>query len=252
MRKALVGIMNTAPLAEAERLITEFETANETELTGLKKTGGLFFQGAEKVERSFSGSCLGYHALLYFDRFQPPAPGQRFSAEWGTIHGMPDGWSERTPEEVKAEIERLAGGADLDHYEKEIEELKKRAATLRDDLLSYLSVVVEDPGLAAEKAALPGLSAFTFGRNKQSYIEANLIVGIGTRDSGAAMEGARIPAHLYFQAISYEGTTSCDAVVDFLAKVKRLVRQIRLKTAHGTPVLKKEDLRDLHPEVFEK
>jgi len=76
------------------------------------------------------------------------------------------GWAEKTAEEVKAEMERLAGGANLDSYEKEITQLRKRAETLRDDLASYLPVVVEAPGLETERATLSSISTFKFGRHK--------------------------------------------------------------------------------------
>jgi len=242
-----------APLDEVEKLVKEFGAPDENGIPGLKRACERLLAAGNKLERTFSGSWAGYHGRLYYGAFQVPPSDQRFSVEWGTLHGM-GGWAEKTQEEVKAEIERLGGKATLDTLEKEIKPLRKRAEELRDDLASYLSVVLEALGLEAERAALAVLAKFKFGRTKEEYVHSNKPGQIVSRDSEAVMQGMRIPSHVYYQGVCHEGITLCEAVPDFLAQVQRLLRQIRLKTARGVALaaLKNEDLRDLHSEIFEK
>ncbi|MGB9151125.1 MAG: hypothetical protein WCB36_12855, partial [Burkholderiales bacterium] len=38
---------------------------------------------AKEVGKSWSGSWLGYHSLIYYEGFKIPPPGARFSQEWG-------------------------------------------------------------------------------------------------------------------------------------------------------------------------
>lgn len=241
------------PLDEAEKLLKEFGTPDENGIPGIKLASEKLFEAGNKLERAFSGSWAGYHGRLYYDGFKAPPSDNRFSVEWGTLRGMGEGWGEKTPEEVKAEIERLGGGATLDTIEKESEALRKRSEELRDDLVSYLSVVVEAPSLAAEKATVAALSKFKFGRTTAEYVHSNKPGQIVSRDSEAVMQGMCIPSHVYYQGVCHAGITVCESVTDFQGQASRLLRQIRLKTARGTPVaLKKEDLRDLHPQIFDK
>lgn len=242
------------PLDEAEKLLKDFGTPDENGIPGLKLACEKLFEAGNKLERTFSGSWAGFHGKLYFGKFQVPSSDNRFSVEWGTLRGMADGWEEKSPEEVKAEMERLGGGATLDALEKAIAPLRKRAEELRDELASYLSVVLEAKGLEAERAAFQALSKFKFGRTKEDYVLSNKPGQIVSRDSEAVMQGMCIPSHVYYQGVCHEGITLCETVPDFVAQIQRLIRQVRMKTARGVPVaaLKKEDLRDLHPEIFEK
>lgn len=39
-----------------------------------------------EVDRSFSGSWLGYHSRVYYEDFQTPPPSAHFSQEWGLMY----------------------------------------------------------------------------------------------------------------------------------------------------------------------
>ena len=73
------------------------------------------WSAAYAVDRSWSGSCIGYHANVYYQDFEPPPPGQRFDVEWGITGGTfesPGNWIEHDPEHVEKVIYESAGIVD--------------------------------------------------------------------------------------------------------------------------------------------
>src|SRR5271163_2143753 len=68
----------------------------------------------EEVKRAWSGSNLGYHALVYYAGLRPPPPGVEFSPEWGLMNRRPTheanaGWQAMDYQVVLNEIFRRAG-----------------------------------------------------------------------------------------------------------------------------------------------
>lgn len=73
-------------------------------------------EAAERVGRSWSQSNLGYQANVYYEDFEVPPPGARFSREWGfegRFLGTTGNWRPHQAEDVVAYVERLAGDPDL-------------------------------------------------------------------------------------------------------------------------------------------
>jgi len=71
-----------------------------------------------EVGRAFSGSWLGYHSRVYYEKFQAPPPGAHFSQEWGLMDtfgsmGSVGSWREYPFDEVKQHVLLLAGNPDL-------------------------------------------------------------------------------------------------------------------------------------------
>lgn len=77
------------------------------------------------------------HGNLYYGRFEEPPLGKRFSVEWGGIRGIPDGWRDRKPEEVKAAIAKLCGGVDADSLEEESKRVREALETFQNELISH-------------------------------------------------------------------------------------------------------------------
>ncbi len=87
-------------LANLEKMATDIsEQANEVS------------NACSNIGRSWSGSSLVGHAKYFFGDFDEPATTQRFSIEWGLIHGVPKGWSEHSDDEVRAKIESDSGAS---------------------------------------------------------------------------------------------------------------------------------------------
>src|SRR2546426_6741978 len=119
-------------------------------------------EAGSRVEESWSGSSLGYHSELHYGNFERPPLHARFDPEWGDFNGLPAGWKSRTPEEVKEQIERLAG-VELSTLERETETVVSDAKALQAELVTELSALQVRSGLLKEKELLNAIEGFTWG-----------------------------------------------------------------------------------------
>jgi hypothetical protein len=72
-----------------------------------------------QVSKSWSQSWLGYHSRVYYQNFEPPPTGARFSVEWGLNATETYGaWCEYDFDYAVAEIKKKAGNPDLKKCEK--------------------------------------------------------------------------------------------------------------------------------------
>lgn len=181
--------------------------------------------GLQRVAASWSGSFAGYHALLYFRDFQRAAYHESFSPEWGGIDGVPEGWREREPEEVRRAIEAPSGGT-IATVAKAAEPIATALNALRDDVAVSLAPIRQVPALATEAKMLDAVEKMAFRVPLHEYLNANM-GGIRTRDSHAASQGIRIPSHLYYEAELAQATTVFGKGDAFLRAASRIVRQVR-------------------------
>ena len=186
---------------------------------------------AIKMSFSWSGSYLGYHSELYFRDFEKPPLEDRFSPQWGGMRGIPDGWRSRDPEEVKKSIETLAD-SDFDGMEAETKRLVKEFQDLQNDIIIEFSPLHQVSGFDKEKELLGNIEQFEWEKNRKKYIEANLPGTFMSRDSEAYVEGARIPAHLFYQAVANECGSRCTACEEFLKLARRFLRQVQTQLSH--------------------
>src|SRR5437763_557524 len=97
---------------DVEELLIEIDRAEQALKPSLDKYGNAarkLLDEAVKITESWSGSYCGYHSELFYGDFEKPPFAGRFSPEWGGLHGIPAGYHQRTPDEVKDKIEHLAG-----------------------------------------------------------------------------------------------------------------------------------------------
>ncbi|GAG61268.1 unnamed protein product, partial [marine sediment metagenome] len=97
-------------ISNLENLVSDFKNKNQRFLREIPSLTEKIRNICTVIERSWSGSFSGHHGSLYYGNFEPPPLNRRFSIEWGTIHGLPEGWRQRQPEEVMREIENRIGG----------------------------------------------------------------------------------------------------------------------------------------------
>jgi uncharacterized protein (TIGR02391 family) len=244
-----------APLAHA---ISATRTILENARPQLEESAAELLATAEPLERachtvgeSWSGSFAGYHGFLYFRDFQRPATHQRFSVEWGGIQGLPDGWRERTPEEVKGRIEQIAGGLSIDVLERRIAGSRRALDDVRRELLIAFATVTFDERFRSEASFLKELETLKLGDTSAELLHARMPGTLITRDSQALMQGIAVPSHLYYEAGAQEALSLADAIDTFLKLADRLVRQLEAKTATSTATIAKE-LDALHSEIFRK
>jgi len=142
------------------------------------------------VGRAWSGSSLVGHAKFFYGEFEEPDAYHRFSIEWGLIDGIPQGWIERSDEEVIGEIERISGQS-LPEIRTYATEIEQKLVELKREVILALT----DDGKATET-----IEGFPF-RSATDIFNDIFPTRFMTRDSGA-MTGHYVAPHIYYQAIA--------------------------------------------------
>lgn len=151
------------------------------------------------VRKAWSQSWLGYHANVYYENFEVPPVGARFSQEWGLDRGFSDAtrgsWVEYTPDEVRAAIFAMAGNPSLD----EANVLAKEAGVAFDrDKAEVLSILSNE--LSKDEDAY--LKELRSNAEKIAVLSRNAIIAalrpggqFMSRDSIAVNQGLLTPPH---------------------------------------------------------
>ena len=142
------------------------------------------------INNSWSGSDLVGHADFFYGNFDTPPHNKRFSIEWGLINGVPEGWYEKSNEEVLQKIENDTGVSpkdldkDADFIADEFEKLRKQTIILFSGISKEAATEIEKFNLQTK------IDIFNQYWKRQ----------IMTRDSGAIYAGRKIPTHKYYEA----------------------------------------------------
>lgn len=118
--------------ARVEQIIDELTAQESQGFSTLVADGEKIRSATSLVGLSWSGSTLGHHAEMYYDRFQRPP--RKFNAEWGTVKGWPAGWLTPTVDEIEAEIRRLSS-VDLAGWKVQYQATMSNLRDLRDALV---------------------------------------------------------------------------------------------------------------------
>jgi predicted nucleotide-binding protein len=177
-----------------------------------------------EIGKSWSGSCIGYHATVYLDGFRQPQGGEIFDREWGLGERYSRSIGHWVPIEydiVKDAIFRRSGVSD---HMPLVEAARKALATFneaREELLPLFDAVLsghDDNVIREQKeklAKLPGFfSSQELGRDelpRGQYF---------SRDMLAMSQGLRPPHHALFRAWLFE-QISCGRQVAEVAKISR-------------------------------
>jgi hypothetical protein len=198
----------------------------------LRKEAQALIEAGGTVEASASGSDFGYHAELYYRDFEKPPLGREFNVEWGGINGPQPGWMQKSRDDVKCRIEELSG-VRFDKLEEERTTVVNGAKGLCEELLIELAPLHTAKGLAKEKVMLDQLEELDWADKAQEKYCAAAVTTYPniTRDSNAAMQGTKLPAHDYFEGIAVQGVKTCDAVEGFWKMSERLLRQLAAQLA---------------------
>lgn len=190
----------------------------------LQKNRDLLRGNLQALSDSFCGSWIGYHASVYYAGFRRPATSDHFSSEWGLTDDFmaptSDNWGERTPEEVQVAAFR---GVDA-HFRAKFTEVSERAAQAYDDAKnryeSVVAILMEGLPTDAIRAMSKQFSELAGCQTEAGIINALRPRGFSTRDSLAASQGMRIPAHIRLVAW-LEATASPFAALRELANCAR-------------------------------
>ncbi|MCD7059127.1 TIR domain-containing protein [Pelagibacterium xiamenense] len=156
---------------------------------------------ANKVQKSFSGSWLGYHSRVYYANLVPAPPGANFSQEWGLKElfgdmGSHGDWREFDAETVKGHIADLAGNPDLTAQREAAEKAIETFRSCKSDILSILGDQLEqkpDRFLQALLDELEALKPMSVGDVVQHWSPSGQIM---TRDMVAMGQRTQVPPHI--------------------------------------------------------
>ena len=234
-------------LEDIVEIINTFRLNNKALISSTLSTSKKLRESCAKVESSWSGSFVGWHCSMYFRDFEVPSHYERFSPEWGDINGLPEGWREKQPEDVKTRIESLVGDAfSIDAFENDKDKLYSEAEKMKDEVLIAMSTLPSDSLMTNEQNLQTEIESLDFCKGRQYFIDQRKPSHIQTRDSEALSQGIRLPAWLYYDAIALEAASICESIDKFTRLAERFTRQMQAKDAT------KPELSDLHSEIADK
>ena len=201
---------------------------------------------AEKIDKAWSGSWIGYHANVYYYGLVPPPPGAHFSSEWGLTLGQDTSgdWVELSTEEVKNAVLSEAGHPDLDLPRRVHEEIVIEFETNKSNIFSILEI-------ANENFSDTFLSNLKKNLEQLSILSKNKLIGkmspngqIMSRDSLALTQGLRTPPHILVlsDALVMQHTFKMAKSLSSLAKkagthlLRRRQRQSKLAETGATKI----------------
>jgi predicted nucleotide-binding protein len=159
-------------------------------------------QSATNIGRSFSGSWLGYHSKVYYAGFAPPPPGANFSQEWGlqdvsyTSLGSRGDWRQFDSVDVKARIEKDAGGVNLNAAKAASKKAADDVASAKLEMLSILENALatdSDNFLERLKRDLEKIDALSGYEIARIWSPKGQMI---TRDMVALGQGNNVPPHI--------------------------------------------------------
>lgn len=211
---------------ELLKMADKLETAAGAFQVDHKDTLKALTDAATEVHKSWSGSNLGYHALVYYEGLHPRPPGAQFSAEWGlqdmSYSGMGSvgAWREYPSETIKTEIYSQAGNPDLSAAEKASSELTTVVSRARAEILSTISVALNDDHdefLERLKGEAEDVKVLGYANMCRALLPSGRLM---SRDSNAATAGLQIAPHQEIIARAAALQIPCDVAID-LSEIAR-------------------------------
>src|SRR3989344_5695220 len=150
-------------------------------------------EACHQVGRSWSGSTFVGHAKYFFGDFQEPRTPERFSIEWGLINGVPDGWIEKSDEEVRTKIEKDSGVS--------LDDIKNLAIELENGFLETQReavLLLSKNGLS--DSDIEKVEKFTV-KTATDHFNELFPTKYMTRDVGAT-SGYYVVPHIYYDSVA--------------------------------------------------
>lgn len=175
---------------DLEGRATVFKEKHGEELERLMRAAG-------EMQHAWSGSNLGYHACVYYDDLRRKPPGAAFSSEWGLQDLMVSSstvgeWGEFDPDDVKDEIYRRAGTAELNDARRDSIALRERVKTAKGEIESELSLADDDPFLSSLQKELRKVRLDDERAIARTLLPSGQVM---SRDSLAITGGLKVAPH---------------------------------------------------------
>ncbi|MHB8843944.1 MAG: TIR domain-containing protein [Nitrospirota bacterium] len=222
----------------------------------------VFKSNLSQISKSFSGSCIGYHARIYYRQFQTPQPGDHFSVEWGFMQRLSNPTSQNWVEYTEETVRKAARTDVAPDYDDRLKQVSKHAEQTCEESRDTLLVIV-DAMLDKERTTaldrIRGEIKIDYVVSTREILDAMLPTNFTTRDSAAMTQGRQTPSHIALYAelmSSFSPFTGLEAVlkncksllsymeIHDMADKNTLKKAERIFIGHGHSLLWK-DLKDL-------
>ncbi|KYZ72871.1 TIR domain-containing protein [Klebsiella quasipneumoniae] len=190
------------------------------------------------VEKSWSGSWLGYQSRVYYNGFKTPPPGAHFSMTWGMGGGYlsetKGDWVEYLFEAVTDYIYERSGDIDLDPYKEKSDKVEEIFIDAKDEALSVIHANMKN--LPSDDKFLQSLIEKI--ENIKIYSESDFVSASSPKgqfrcaDHLAVSQGFLTPPHLAVRVkvvALQEPYKACDELRKILIKLYSHVNNIEEK-----------------------
>ncbi len=181
------------------------------------------------VSAAFSGSWLGYHARTYYKRFNTPAPGDGFNAEWGHKRFTSGNWVE-----VTAQMVRSAAMQGVDsEYETRLGRISETAKSAFQDaqrgIETLLAVMIESSSTKMLEDLCERVSKIKGSIPRQDVVKFMTPTLMMSRDSGAVSEGVCVPPHVTLEAWHMAAYSPFQSLSKLYAEADKLRRYMEMR-----------------------
>ena len=230
-----------AELGEIEAKATAIHAKCSTK--AVKKAIEKLIEASNEAELAHSGSWLGYHACVYYDKLERPPTDAFFDRQWG-LQGR---FSSRTVGDWvqynHSEIFDYLKATETKPTFEELHELALGIADELDDLREELLSVIEACRAASSDEYLDRMkdeASKARMTSPKKFAEASAIPHPPiTNDHTAVAGGTLVPPHAAFRASLYSARSLFDSAED-LAKIAKRTGTYLTKRVSAKAMLKKE------------
>lgn len=214
--------------------------ANDKEFNHIISIADGLQDASERIGKSWSGSCLGYHANVYYCDFCKPPIGAYFSVEWGLKTALGDGtkgnWIEHDPDRVIEEILKEAGQPDLAHMKENATKYRLQIEMLKSEALSILSVYMsgkDDRYVSGLVESIDGIKLSVAAEIARMMMPTCKVF---TRDSRAAASNYGVPPHYKILSAALEVKKQKNVVNEVVMVIRRSILHI-VRVEHSDATL---------------
>lgn len=184
-----------------------------------------------KINKSFSGSWIGYHANTYYENFTIPPKNVFFSKEWGLnstfIGGTVGNWNIYQPDFVKEYILDCANIKSIDKLIEDIEFIGLNIKQNKTKLISVLAAFLKnnnDDYIGEQLSKTKKINFMTYTDIINFWSPKGTIL---TRDMSALSQGIKTPPHLDIYAQISILTSYIDSAKELISNIKSCIFYIK-------------------------
>lgn len=170
----------------------------------IQQNTDVFKSNLSQISKAFSGSCIGYHARIYYRQFQTPQPGDHFSAEWGFMDRLSNPTSPNWVEYTEDAVRKAARTDIASDYDERLKQVSKNVGQIceesRDALLTIVDAMLDRERTTTLDRIRNEIKKIDNIVSTRELIDAMLPSNFTTRDTTALSQGRQTPAHIALYA----------------------------------------------------